>query len=99
MMTARPDPRREPVNFWKQSINAIIRQLEEEIKREERRRYGGLDPTTLSIEEVGAALWVSDRLRSRGILEVTPELMRRLVDQALAEGQGYGIGEGGEQGG
>lgn len=80
--------------FWGRDIQAVIQDLETEIRREERRRYSGLDPETLSLEEVGAALWVSDHLREQGILEVTPEKMRELIDDALRRGLGYGTGGG-----
>ena len=79
-------------NFWTRDVEEIIRALEEEIRREEKRRYGGLDPENLTPQEVGAALWVSDRLREKGILEVTSELMRSLIDEALRRGLGYGVG-------
>lgn len=78
--------------FWARDVRAIIRALEADIRRGERRRYGGLDPETLSLEEVGAALWVSDRLKEQGILEVTPERMRELLNDALRRGLGYGVG-------
>lgn len=79
-------------NFWVRDVNAIIADPRAEVRKAERQRYGGLDPGTLSLEEVGAALWVSDRLRERGVLEVAPWKMRELIEGALHRGLGYGRG-------
>ncbi|MFW6113893.1 MAG: hypothetical protein ACOC78_03110, partial [Actinomycetota bacterium] len=67
-------------------------ELEDDMHHAERRRYGGIDPGTLTLEKVGAALYVSDKLLEEGIVEVTPERMRELIDAALEAGLGYGRG-------
>jgi len=73
--------------WWEKDIDAIRRDLEENIRQAERCRYpGGELPLTL--REVGVCLEVSDQLRRWGILEVSPELFRTLVDQAIAAGVG-----------
>lgn len=83
----------DPISaWWRQDVDRLIADLEDDLHHAERQRYGGLDLGTLTLEEVGAALYVSDKLREEGILEVTPEKMRELIDAALEAGLGYGRG-------
>ena len=80
--------------WWERDIAVILQDLEDDIRREERRRYPGgeLPPT---VREVGVCLAVNDRLRKEGIMEVTQELFHALVDQAMAAGVGKELEESG----
>ena len=80
--------------WWRQDVEAIIQDLEDDIRQAERRRYpGGELPLTL--REVYASLWVSQKLKEEGILEVTAEKFSRLVEIALEAGIGMKLVENG----
>lgn len=71
-------------SFYRQKIKALRQQIHEECETASRRRFPGIDfngrPT---IEEVAAAMFVSDWLKARGIVEVTREKARELNDRVL----------------